>query len=258
MLEFDARTARFLENAYRGSDFARRRRMSFDALRLKPGDRIADIGCGNGILTADIARAVGATGRVHGIDPSADMRETAAERCNDFVTVEIVSGSATDLPLAPASCTKAVSVQVFEYLDDIPAALREIFRILVPGGRVVIGDMHFDTLIWYSENRARMTSMQAAWDSHLVDRCVPEHLPGDLEEAGFALEAVVPLTCTDTVLRPDGLANTMLHLMQNYALQYELLPAEDVKGWVEEQQGLAEKGRFFFSLTHFVVAARKL
>ena len=77
MLKFDDATTKLLEIAYKGSDISLRRRKAFDALHLAEGDTVVDIGCGNGLLAEEIARAVGATGRVIGIDPSEDMRAPA-------------------------------------------------------------------------------------------------------------------------------------------------------------------------------------
>jgi ubiquinone/menaquinone biosynthesis C-methylase UbiE len=146
MLEFDAHTARLLDTGYQGADVIRRRRGSFDALGPRPGETIVDIGCGNGLLTAELARGVGADGWVFGVDPSSDMRQSAIERCKGFEWVEIIEGSAGNLPLAPETVDKAVSVQVFEYLDDLSGAVEDAHRVLRPGGKLVIGDIHFDSL----------------------------------------------------------------------------------------------------------------
>ena len=70
MLKFDAETTKILDDAYQGADITRRRQASFDALTPIPGETIIDIGCGNGLLTGELARAVGPKGRVIGIDPS--------------------------------------------------------------------------------------------------------------------------------------------------------------------------------------------
>ena len=125
MLEFDAATTRLLDSVYQGADVTRRRRGSFDALRPAPGDTIADVGCGNGLLTAELARAVGPTGRVLGIDPSEAMRSSAKNRCHEYDWVQIMEGEAGQLPVEDASLDKAVSVQVYEYLNDIAAAVAE-------------------------------------------------------------------------------------------------------------------------------------
>ncbi len=257
MLEFDAETTRLLDIVYQGSDATARRRGSFDALWPVPGETIVDIGCGNGLLTLELARAVGDKGRVVGVDPSGAMRQSAQERCREHTCVEVVDGSAEHLPLEPGSADKAVSIQVYEYLDDIPAALAEAHRVLRPGGRLVIGDIHFDSLVWHSDVPERMDDMNRAWDEHFVERRVPALLSPLLVDAGFAVDAVTPLTICDTHLRPDGLANMMIVLMERFAAAKHLVAPQNAKAWAEEQRALAASGRFFFSLTHFVTSARK-
>ncbi|WP_338548205.1 methyltransferase domain-containing protein [Roseovarius phycicola] len=257
MLEFDAETTRLLDSVYQGADVTRRRQESFNALRPGPGETIVDVGCGNGLLTLELARAVGDSGRIVGVDPSEDMRWSAQERCQGQSCVEFAAGSADSLPISSSTIDKAVSVQVFEYLDDIPSALSEIHRVLKPGGVLVIGDIHFDSLVWHSDAPDRMDRMVKAWDHHFAERRVPALLPPLLRETGFLVESVTPITICDTQLKPDGLANMMIILMGGFAEAKNLVPAEEVKNWAEEQRLLADSGRFFFSLTHFVVTARK-
>ena len=55
MLQFDEQTTRLLELVYQGADITRRRQASFDVLQPVAGDRIADIGCGNGLLTQELS-----------------------------------------------------------------------------------------------------------------------------------------------------------------------------------------------------------
>jgi arsenite methyltransferase len=257
MLEFDAKTTRLFDTVYQGADVTQRRRASFDALRVGPGETILDIGCGNGFLTVELARAVGQTGRIIGVDPSADMRHSAQERCAGFDWVDIVDGTTSALSVKPGSVDKAVSVQVFEYLDDLPGAARTVHRALKSGGRLVVGDIHFDSLIWFSGHPERMARMVAAWDHHLVERAVPALLPAILRDAGFVVEDIRPATLCDHQLRADGLASMMMILMENYATSNGHIAPNEAHDWAEEQRSLAAQGRFFFSITHFVITARK-
>lgn len=258
MLEFNEETTRLLDSVYQGADVTRRRQGSFDALRPAPGDVIADIGCGNGLLTAELARAVGPRGRILGIDPSEAMRQSAKNRCRAYEWVEIVDGEAGRVPFDDAALDKIVSVQVYEYLEDIPAAVAEAYRSLKHGGRLVVGDIHFDSLVWFSKDPARMNRMVTAWDKHFVAGNVPAVLPAILRDAGFMLESVTPITTCDTQLRPDGLANMMMILMKRYAEANGLVPEQEVRAWADEQRSLAAQGNFFFSISHFVVSGLKL
>lgn len=257
MLEFDAATRRILDRSYAGSDVVRRRLENFRALDPRPGERVLDLGCGTGLLTAEIARAVGDAGHVLGVDPSADMRAGAEESCAGVETVRIAEGSAAAIPADDGAFDKVVSLQVFEYLDDVRPALSEVSRVLRPGGRLVIGDWHWDCFAWHSADPGRMARMMESWDGHLAERCAPALLPALLADAGFAFGESRAVPFTDTCLRADGMANMMLHLMAGYARQNGHLPEDEIAAWQAEQQELARTGRFFFSLTHFVTVAHK-
>ena len=168
MLQFDAATARLLENAYRGSDVVKRRLATLEALAPEAGDVIVDVGSGPGYLTFELARAVAEAGEVIAVDPSSDMRRAAASQCNGVANVRILDGTATELPLDDASAARVASLQVFEYLNDIPGALAGIRRVLRPGGRLVVGDWHWDSWIWHSTEPGRIGKMMNAWDRHLA------------------------------------------------------------------------------------------
>ena len=258
MLEFDAKTTAHLENAYHGADMVKRRMVNRDVLAPGTGDHIADIGCGPGLQTLELARAVGEEGQVVGIDPSEEMRQAALARCAEYPNIRILEGTVNALPLADESLDKAVSLQVFEYLTDIPAALTEVRRVLRPGGRLVVGDMHWDTLAWHSDNRERMSNILAAFDKHFTERRVPAILPAMMRDVGFQAETIVPLTFLDTTFRQDGYAKSLVHLIRGFVLKNELVDPAEVGAWATEQSRLAEEGRFFFTFTHVVVAGRKV
>ncbi len=257
MLKFDETTARLLDNGYLGADISRRRRASFDALSPTSGEAILDLGCGTGLLTVELARAVGSEGRVAGLDPSKDMLSAARNRSAEFENVELFEGAADQMPFQDGQFDKAVSIQVFEYFDDARPALRELYRVLRPQGRLVIADTHWDTLCWHSDMPDRMSKMVDIWDDHLADRCVPATLPPRLVQCGFEPAQIVPVVMCDTTLRPDGLAMMMIRLMQAFAWQNGYMSEAAAASWAQEQYDLAEQGRFFMSITHFVWIAHK-
>lgn len=258
MLQFDAATREFLDICYRGEDITRRRMENMRSLAPAPGEAILDLGCGQGLMTRELARAVGPAGQVIGVDPSADMRDGATALCTGLSQVQVLQGGGADIPLDDAAMDGAVSLQVFEYIPDIPAVLAELRRVLRPGGRLVIGDMQWDTLSWASDAPDRMRRMCRAWEAHVAETAVPALLPAALSAAGFQITEMRPLPFAAITLRPDGLPFMMLHLMRDYAIANALVPQPEADAWFGEQFDRAEEGRFFFSLTHFIVAAIRL
>jgi arsenite methyltransferase len=116
-----------------------------------------DIGAGPGLLAVEMATAVGPGGLVHAVEPSESMRAHAGMRARsrDAADVAIAAGSANALPLPDASVDVAVSTQVLEYVGDVPGALAEAHRVLRAGGRVLVLDTDWDSIVWHSRDDAR-------------------------------------------------------------------------------------------------------
>lgn len=119
-----------------GIEFARR---LLAAARLKPGERVLDVACGTGIATRLAAEAVGPGGRVAGLDVNPGMLEVARAAAPAGTAIEWHQGTAEDAPLPDASFDVVLCSLGFMFFPDKVTALREMRRVLVPGGRAVLG-----------------------------------------------------------------------------------------------------------------------
>ncbi len=110
---------------------------------LRPGERVLDLGSGGGIDVLLSARRVGPTGFVYGIDMTDEMLALAeANKAKAGATnVEFRKGTIEDIPLPDAAVDVVISNCVINLSVDKPAVLAEIFRVLVPGGRIGISDV---------------------------------------------------------------------------------------------------------------------
>ena len=110
---------------------------------LREGDRVLDLGSGGGIDVLLSARRVGPSGFVYGVDMTDEMLTLAranAARAN-AANVEFRKGQIEDLPLPDTSVDVVISNCVINLSVDKPAVLAEMFRVLVPGGRIGITDV---------------------------------------------------------------------------------------------------------------------
>lgn len=111
--------------------------------RLEQGDHVVDVGCGAGIDSIIAAAMVGPTGRVVGVDMTPEMITKArigAEQAGAG-NVSFRQGLAESLPVEDQWADVAISNGVLNLFPDKLAALREIARVLKPGGRLQVGDI---------------------------------------------------------------------------------------------------------------------
>lgn len=101
------------------------------------GERVLDVACGTGIVARMIAQQLNGQVHIAGLDLSPAMVEVARSTAiQEGVAIEWHVGSAEDLPFPDASFDLVVIQQGLQFFPDQAAALREVFRVLVPGGRV--------------------------------------------------------------------------------------------------------------------------
>ncbi|WP_131742027.1 methyltransferase domain-containing protein [Actinomadura roseirufa] len=119
---------------------------------LRPGDRVLDVGCGPGTITADLARIV-APGRVTGVDAAegvlAEARRAAAERGAGNVEFAVADVAALDFEDGAFDVVHAH--QVLQHVPDPVGALREMRRVVRPGGIVAVREADFGAMIWYPD-----------------------------------------------------------------------------------------------------------
>ena len=110
-----------------------------DAAALAPGERVLDVGCGNGDVSVAAGRAVGPSGAVLGVDLSPAMLAVAAARAADagLDHVAFANADATTFATDPAGFDVALSRFGVMFFDDPVAAFANVRSLLAPGGRLV-------------------------------------------------------------------------------------------------------------------------
>jgi arsenite methyltransferase len=244
-LEFNEALAAEMEVLYRKPDILRRRSIVYEALGAQPGDRILDAGCGPGFYVAELLEQVGPEGSVVGVDASAPMLAVAAKRSEGHANVSFAEGEVTALPVDDSDFDRALSVQVLEYVSDIPAALAELHRVLRPGGKVLLWDVDWGTVSWHSEDPDRMKRVLEAWDKHLTDPSLPRTLAARMRAAGFEdVQLQGHAFATDDVTE-ETYAGALVPLLAGF------VGTEEAQEWAEEQRELLARGESYFACIQF-------
>jgi arsenite methyltransferase len=115
----------------------------FSMGRLMAGERVVDVGCGGGIDSIIAAGMVGPTGSVVGVDmtPAMVARAQASAKEAQLDNVDFRQGVAESLPVTDGWADVVISNGVLNLFPDKLAGLREMARVLKPGGRLQIGDI---------------------------------------------------------------------------------------------------------------------
>lgn len=155
---------------------------------LAPGERVLDVACGTGIVAFAAARAVGAGGAVLGVDLSGAMVEVAQRRATaqGIPNARFARRDAEQLELPDASQDVVLCALGLMYLPDPERALREMRRVLRPGGRVVVA-------VWGERARCGWAALFGIVDAEVASDVCPlffrlgqgHALVGACTEAGF-------------------------------------------------------------------------
>ena len=114
-----------------------------EMLDVEPGERILEVGPGTGYYTLDVAEWVKPDGRVDILDLQPEMLDHTMRRAGErgLANVTPTQSDATSMPYVDGSFDAAYLVTVLGEIPDQDAALRELARVLKPGGRLVVGEL---------------------------------------------------------------------------------------------------------------------
>lgn len=256
-MDFDFAMTQTLESLYQTPEAATRRKAVLDALKLKRGECVLDIGTGPGFVALEMAEAVGALGQVECVDTSDAMIVAGLKRCATKPWVCFQIGHATELPVRDGSCDAVASVQVYEFVPDISKALDELRRVLRNGGRAAIVSTDWPSLLWHSSNPERMARILAAFEEHCAHLALPRALPQMLKGAGFALAEQRVLPHFDVSGKPDTFGYQMAGIIASFVPGHKGVTKTEAEDWLTDLHEVAARGDWFFNVNQYLFLAQK-
>ncbi len=213
-----------------------------------PGRRILDVGCGLGDDSASMAKR-GAT--VVGVDSSASMVEAARARHGQVegLSFEVADGAA--LPFDGGSFDAGRIDRVLQHIADPAPVIREMARVLKPGGALVAYDNDWETLTVDHPDRALTRTILNAWCDRFPRGWIGRQMVPMFLDAGLVEVEASPRTL---ILRDLETADRLYCF---FATAEGALPPDDAARWSDALRQSAARGRFFSSYTGFLVRGVK-
>lgn len=226
-------------------------------MRIGTGNHVADVGCGTGEDARQLAEVVGKSGRAVGFDTSeAMLKEARARHGGNIPNLQFIQSTADNLD-AKSGCFDAVRAdRVLTHVPDIAAALREMLRVVKPGGRVVVSEP--DMLGCWMNNAHHAISgriLQA-----IAHSCAQPFAARDLyysfQDAGLTN---VRLVLRSVALTDPASADNILKFgaAMEAMIARGKLSTEEAGLWQEEFEERQRTGRFLAGATIFIVVGLK-
>jgi ubiquinone/menaquinone biosynthesis C-methylase UbiE len=236
--------------------FAECKRESYDVLAAMPGSRILEVGCGLGDDAAALAARVAPGGSVVGVDSSQAMVVVARGRHGDIAGLSFETADATRLPFEDASFDGCRIDRVLQHIADAGSAIRDMTRVLRPGGTLVAFDSDWETLTVDSQDRALTRAILNAWCDRFPAGWIGRRLRGLFLDAGLDDVKTHPKTLVCTELE---VADRVFSL---FATADGLVSAgtvgrDDADRWKRELRSADSAGRFLTTYTGFLVSGTR-
>jgi cyclopropane fatty-acyl-phospholipid synthase-like methyltransferase len=150
-------------------------RLLLEALAIKPGQQVCDIGCGNGFYTLELARLVGPTGTVYAVDIQPEMLRMLAHRAaaEGLANIRPILGTVVDPRLPPGRLDLVLCVDVYHEFSHPAEMLARIRESLAADGRLVLAEFRGEDPAVPIKPLHKMTKQQVL---------------KELEPAGFRLD----------------------------------------------------------------------
>jgi ubiquinone/menaquinone biosynthesis C-methylase UbiE len=237
-------------------DFRRYKARSYALLDLSAGLTVLDVGCGLGDDARRMADAVGPEGRIIGIDRSQRLLYEARARTSSTARLAFLRADGRFLPFARGSVDRARIDRSLQHIPKPARVIREMARVLRPGGRLVAYDNDWGTFAVSSTLHETTDLIQTRWCHAFTNPWIGRDLPWLFVDAGLRDLIIEPNV---TLIRDLALADRVYSLSETLAraVRDGVASSSMAEAWSTEQASLNRAGTFLCSLTAYTVVGTK-
>ncbi|MTH98963.1 methyltransferase domain-containing protein [Roseibium sp. RKSG952] len=222
---------------------------------IGPGKSVLDVGCGFGLETFRLARAIQPGGQISGIDRSTDFITEARTRAADLgLPIDFRIGDAQALPFDDDSFDCVRAERILIYLDNYGKAVSEMHRVLKPGGHIALLEPDFTTLsINLDQQPTRQKVLQFEADTAVRSSCLPGPLWITLQEIGFEARKMD----SRVLVLPQKHGGDYMKSSAVHAADAGVISTAELDAWTRAIDHLVERKQLFATVGYFLFTARR-
>lgn len=233
------------------------KRFAQSHLRLKPGERVLDVGCGCGDDIRRMAMSIIPNGCAAGIDVSQSMIEESRLRSATFVApVQFVVAAAEDLPWASSYFDACLADRVFQHLRHPARALNEMLRVTKPCGHVVVTDRDWGMVSIDAADTATSSVVLARACAGIRNGWMGRNLHALFDEVGVQDTQIYTKSIN---IHSFGVADLLLDLrvVVRHAVAEKRLTEYAASKWLDDLMEKDATKTFFAKITVFIACGMK-
>jgi ubiquinone/menaquinone biosynthesis C-methylase UbiE len=245
----------FLENRSKYPDQIKVNNTLKDVLDPQKGEYLLEVGSGSGVLCRLMAKYISPGGLIIGIDNSPEVVKISqayanSHNLNKVITFKVNEASKIDYP--DGYFDGAFAARLLLYISRPLEVINELVRVVKTGGRIVLMDWDFETLVIDHSNR-ELTRRIFHWRNDYIDgnNWSGRQLFRLLRRGGMRKVTAYPVVTIATD-ENSSLTQTLWHAASN-ALDQKIISSEEYESWVSEIKTRIKNQQYFASIVYFIV-----
>jgi ubiquinone/menaquinone biosynthesis C-methylase UbiE len=248
-----------------GEEVARYKNLSYKLLQLGPGMQVLDVGCGPGVDLLPLAKKVGKQGQVTGLDNDRELLREGQQALSKYGKIHLVEGLAEQLPFLDEIFDRTRADRVLQHVPRPKAVLAEMWRVLRPGGRVVLVEPDWKTAAIYpgspegGDDDRTLSAVLAYNQRQSVHPLIGRQLRSLFWEDGVSSWEdlhIQSLALSHTSWPVTDALLTITQLALGLSQESPAL-ASEITAWLKAIERAADWGEFMASIQFFFASARK-